>query len=54
MTHVGYLIAGWGISLVAIGGYTWSVITRGRTLSSQVAADRRRWIQSNDEGNVQS
>lgn len=53
MTHVGYLIAGWGISLTAIGGYTWSVINRGRTLSGQVAADRRRWIQSNEE-DVQS
>lgn len=46
MTHVGYLIAGWGISLAAIGTYTWSVITRGRRLSTQVAADHRRWIQS--------
>lgn len=46
MTHVGYLIAGWGISLSAIGFYTWSVITRGRRLSTQVAVDRRRWIQS--------
>lgn len=47
MTHIGYLIAGWGISLTAIGTYTWSVVSRGKTLSGQVDADRRRWIQSN-------
>jgi len=50
VTHVGYLIAGWGISLGAIGTYTWSVISRGRRLSTQVAADRRRWIQSDGGG----
>lgn len=50
MTHLGYLIAGWGISLGAIGTYAWSTIRRGRTLSMQVAADRRRWIQSNADG----
>ena len=47
MTHLGYLIAGWGISLTAIGTYAWTTVRRGRTLSMQVAADRRRWIQSN-------
>ena len=47
MTHLGYLIAGWGISLGAIGTYALTTIRRGRVLSMQVAADRRRWIQSN-------
>ena len=47
MTHLGYLIAGWGISLGAIGTYALTTVRRGRVLSTQVAADRRRWIQSN-------
>jgi len=46
MTHVGYIIAGWGISLGAIGLYAWSIVRRGRILSSQVPADKRRWISS--------
>lgn len=49
MTHLGYLIAGWGISLGTIGTYAWTTVRRGRSLSMQVAADRRRWIQSNSE-----
>lgn len=46
MTHVGYIVAGWGISLVSIALYAWSVISRGRTLGRQVPAEKRRWISS--------
>lgn len=46
MTHVGYIAAGWGISLGAIALYAWSVISRGRTLSRQVPVEKRRWISS--------
>lgn len=48
MTHLGYLIAGWGISLGAIGLYATSLLRRGRALSARVPADRRRWISTDD------
>lgn len=48
MTHLGYLIAGWGISLGAIALYSWSIISRGRALGRQVAPDRRRWITTDE------
>jgi hypothetical protein len=46
MTHAGYVIAGWGISLAAIGGYTWHLLRRARTLARDVPPERRRWIDS--------
>jgi hypothetical protein len=39
-----YVIAGWGISAVAIVGYAAAVIVRGRALSRRVPPDRRRWM----------
>jgi len=48
MTHLGYLIAGWGISLGAIGLYAASVIRRGKVMSARVPVERRRWITTND------
>ena len=44
MTHLGYLIAGWGISLVVLGGYGLRLARRGRSLSPLVPEDRRRWL----------
>ena len=44
MTHLGYLIAGWSISLGALGVYALRVTTRGRRLAARVPADRRRWM----------
>ena len=46
MTHLGYLIAGWGISLVVLGGYALRLVRRGRSLSVEVPEDRRRWLES--------
>lgn len=48
MTHVGYLIAGWGIGLGAIGLYATSLIRRGKALSARVPVERRRWISTED------
>ncbi len=48
MTHLGYLIAGWGISLGAIGVYAVALIRRGRVLAAQVPEDRRRWMSTDD------
>ena len=46
MTHLGYLIAGWGISLVVLGGYALRQVRLGRSLSADVPEDRRRWLES--------
>jgi hypothetical protein len=43
MTHVGYVAAGWGISLAVIGAYAARTIARGRALSRQVPPEERRW-----------
>jgi hypothetical protein len=45
MTHLGYLIAGWGISLAVLGVYALHVVRRGRRLSALVP-DHRRWLES--------
>jgi hypothetical protein len=43
MTHAGYVAAGWGVSLAAIGAYAARTLRRGRILSRQVAPEDRRW-----------
>ncbi len=48
MTHVGYLIAGWGITLVTLGTYALRVVRRGRNLSTRVPDAHRRWLE--DQG----
>jgi len=48
MTHLGYLIAGWGISLGAIALYAGSLMRRSKVLSARVPVERRRWISTDD------
>ena len=48
MTHLGYLIAGWGISLGACGLYAFSVMRRARRLSALVPPERIRWMTGDD------
>jgi len=48
MTHVGYLIAGWGITLGTLGIYAFRLVRRGRSLSARVPDARRRWLE--DQG----
>lgn len=48
MTHVGYLIAGWTISLGSIALYAFSLMRRGRVLAARVPDERQRWISSDD------
>lgn len=43
MTHVGYVLTGWGIALVALGGYALRTVRRGRALAEQVPPEDRRW-----------
>jgi hypothetical protein len=38
-----YLISGWGISLLAVGGYALRVVLRGRKLAGRVPPEERRW-----------
>ena len=48
MTHLGYLLAGWTIGLGTLGLYGWSLVRRGRAMSRQVPAERRRWMTADD------
>jgi len=50
MTHLGYLIAGWGIALGTLGLYVVSIIRRGRDLARRVPAERSRWLTSTGDG----
>ena len=42
-THVGYLAAGWGISLAVLGAYAVRTVRRGRSLAARVPPEERRW-----------
>jgi hypothetical protein len=48
MTHVGYLIAGWGIVILVSVAYGVSVFVRTRKLAEKVPEDRRRWMTTKD------
>lgn len=48
MTHLGYLVAGWSISLGALALYAVRVTTRGRRLAARVPVERRRWMAAED------
>ncbi len=48
MTHVGYLVAGWSISVAAVVTYAGWVLMRGRSLSRRVPENRRRWMTPDD------
>ncbi|MCQ3807788.1 MAG: hypothetical protein OXB92_13625 [Acidimicrobiaceae bacterium] len=46
MTHLGYLLAGWGVSLGCGALYAVRLVLRGRRLSAAVPAGQRRWMTS--------
>ena len=48
MTHVPYLVAGYGLSIVAIALYAMSVMRRAKHLAAKVPAERSRWMTGND------
>lgn len=48
MTDAGYIIAGWSVGLGTLALYAWSIIRRGRALTREVPAERRRWMTSDD------
>jgi hypothetical protein len=43
MTHVGYLVAGWGIGLTSLALYALRTVRRGRSLAARVPPEERRW-----------
>ncbi len=48
MTHVGYLVAGWGTAFVASALYATSVIRRARRVAAKVPIERARWMTGKD------
>lgn len=45
MTHVGYLVAGWGTVVLVLVFYAWRLVRRGRILSARVPDAHRRWLE---------
>ena len=52
MTHVGYLIAGWGIVVGTCTAYALSLVRRGRRLAARVPEERARWMNADDAGRI--
>ncbi|WP_420638509.1 heme exporter protein CcmD [Candidatus Poriferisocius sp.] len=48
MTHVGYIAAGWSVTVVAVVAYAGWMLLRGRRLSRRVPENRRRWMMPDD------
>lgn len=48
MTHLGYLVVGWGASFGALGIYAFRVTRRGRRAAERVPAERRRWMAADE------
>lgn len=44
MTHLGYLVAGWSVTVVGVVSYAVWVIVRARSLAQRVPENRRRWM----------
>ena len=49
MSHLGYLLSGWGIALGVLAIYALRLIRRGRRLSVRVPPTYRRWMSSPGE-----
>ena len=46
MTHLGYLIAGWGLPSLVILLYAVRLLKRGARLSARVPSEHARWMSS--------
>jgi hypothetical protein len=46
MTHLGYLLAGWGLSSFIVLLYAFRLLKRGAQLSARVPSDQARWMSS--------
>ena len=49
MTHIGYLLVGWGATLGVGVLYAFSLVRRGRRLARRVPSERRRWMSTGNE-----
>ncbi|CAI8381512.1 MAG: Uncharacterised protein [Acidimicrobiales bacterium AG-410-I20] len=49
MTHLGYLIAGWGIALIVFLTYVTSIFRRARSAAPRVPSERQRWMTSSEK-----
>ena len=49
MSHVGYLVVGWGGSVTVLGAYALLLVLRGRAVATGVPVERRRWMTSEAE-----
>ncbi len=52
MTHVGYLVAGWGIAFGASGLFAWSVMQRAKRVALRVPVERQRWLTGQDADTI--
>lgn len=48
MTHAGYVLTAWAITLGTGALYAIRVVVRGRALAGRVPAERRRWMTATD------
>tara|TARA_B100000686_G_C16766632_1_gene962268 strand:- start:698 stop:850 length:153 start_codon:yes stop_codon:yes gene_type:complete len=49
MSYLGYLLAGWIITIGIIGIYAWRTIHKEKKLAQRVPEDRQRWMSSSQE-----
>ncbi len=49
MTHLGYLLVGWGVTLGVGAAYSFRLVRRGRVVASRVPVSRRRWMTAEDK-----
>ena len=49
MTHLGYLLVGWGLTIGSGVLYSILLIRRGRALATRVPTSRRRWMNADDQ-----
>lgn len=52
MTHVGYLIAGWGIVFGASALFALSVMQRAKRVAARVPVERQRWMTGQDADTI--
>lgn len=52
MTHLGYILAAWGLTLGTGAVYALVLVRRGRSLARRVPAHRRRWMTAAGVGGV--
>jgi len=49
MTHLGYLLVGWGLTIGSGVLYSVHLVRRGRTLAARVSTSRQRWMTADDQ-----